>query len=193
MQYVWKLYTRLSRVVFCSRGRFVVCTISFLIILAIIPLSQLQLDNIDKYVLIIHMISRRNSNSQRTLHIWPSMVRYGVSLYVFWKYPIRKRFNNMNTRKKIDLKKTVCTFPGTHCVYWWPWASSPNHVLRALTMPLPATGNKLTHWSRDKMAAISQTTLPHSFSWMKMLEFRFKFHWSLFLRVRLTTFQHWFR
>ena len=30
----------------------------------------------------------------------------------------------------------------------------------------------LTHWSRDKMAAISQTTLSNVSSWMKMLEFR---------------------
>ena len=28
---------------------------------------------------------------------------------------------------------------------------------------------------------------------MKMLEFRLRFHWSLFLRVQLTIFQHWFR
>ena len=28
---------------------------------------------------------------------------------------------------------------------------------------------------------------------MKMFEFRLKFHWSLFLRVQLTIFQHWFR
>ena len=51
----------------------------------------------------------------------------------------------------------------------------------------------LTHWGRDKMAAVSQTTFSNAFSWMKMLEFRFKFHWSLFLRVQLTTFQHLFR
>ena len=51
----------------------------------------------------------------------------------------------------------------------------------------------LTHWSRDKMAAFSQTTLSNAFSWMKILEFRLKFHWSLFLRVQLTIFQHWFR
>ena len=49
--------------------------------------------------------------------------------------------------------------------------------------------NVLTHWGRDKMAAIFQTT----FSWMKIYEFRSKFHWSLFLRVQLTIFQHWFR
>ena len=51
----------------------------------------------------------------------------------------------------------------------------------------------LTHWSRDKMAAISQTTLSNAFSWMKMLEFRLKFHWSLFIRVQFTIVQHWFR
>ena len=52
---------------------------------------------------------------------------------------------------------------------------------------------RLTHWGRDKMAAVSQTTLSNSFSWMKMLEFRLRFHWSLFLRVQLTIFQHWLR
>ena len=44
----------------------------------------------------------------------------------------------------------------------------------------------LTHWGRDKMDAISQTTLSIAFSWMKMLEFWLNFHWSLFLRVQLT-------
>ena len=51
----------------------------------------------------------------------------------------------------------------------------------------------LTHWGRDKMAAISQTIFSNAFSWMKMDEFRLRFHWSLFLRVQLTIFQHWFR
>ena len=51
----------------------------------------------------------------------------------------------------------------------------------------------LTHWGRDKMAAVSQTTLSNAFSWMKMLEFRLRFHWSLFLRVQLTIIQHSFR
>ena len=44
----------------------------------------------------------------------------------------------------------------------------------------------LTHWGRDKMAAISQTTLSIALSWIKMLELRLNFHWSLFLRVQLT-------
>ena len=51
----------------------------------------------------------------------------------------------------------------------------------------------LTHWGRDKMAAISQTTFSGAFSWMKIYEFRLRFHWSLFLRFELTIFQHWFR
>ena len=51
----------------------------------------------------------------------------------------------------------------------------------------------LTHWGRDKMAAIFQTTFPNAFSWMKMFKFRLRFHWSLFPRVQLTVFQHWFR
>ena len=53
--------------------------------------------------------------------------------------------------------------------------------------------NVLTHWGRDKIDAISQTTFSNTFSWMKIFEFRLKFHWSLFPRVRLTIFQHWFR
>ena len=51
----------------------------------------------------------------------------------------------------------------------------------------------LTHWGRDKIDAVLQTTFSNAISWMKMLEFWLKFHWSLFLKVQLTIFQHWFR
>ena len=51
----------------------------------------------------------------------------------------------------------------------------------------------LTHRGRDKMDAILQTIFSNAFSWMKMFEFRLKFHWSLFLRAQLIIFQHWFR
>ena len=50
----------------------------------------------------------------------------------------------------------------------------------------------LTHWCRDKIAAIFQT-FSNVFSWMKMLPLRLKFHWSLFRRTKLIIFQHWFR
>ena len=57
----------------------------------------------------------------------------------------------------------------------------------------PALLSQLSHWGRDKMAAIIQTTFWNGFSSMKMYEYRLKFHWSLFLRVKLTIFRHWFR
>ena len=43
----------------------------------------------------------------------------------------------------------------------------------------------LTHWGRDKIATISQTTISNAFSWMKILGFRLKFHWSFFPRGRI--------
>ena len=45
--------------------------------------------------------------------------------------------------------------------------------------------NELTHWGRDKMAAIFQMIFSNGYSWMKMYEFRLTFHWSLFLGVQL--------
>ena len=42
----------------------------------------------------------------------------------------------------------------------------------------------LTHWARDEMYTISQTTFLSAFSWIKIYEFRIKFRWSLFLRVQ---------
>ena len=45
-------------------------------------------------------------------------------------------------------------------------------------------GQTLTHWGRDIMDAIFQTTFSNGFSWMKIYEFRLRFHWSLFLGVQ---------
>ena len=66
------------------------------------------------------------------------------------------------------------------------------HVLSAKWQAVARDWN-LTHWGRDKMAAIFQTTFSNEFLWMKMYEFRLSFHWSLFLGFQLTIFQHWFR
>ena len=51
----------------------------------------------------------------------------------------------------------------------------------------------LSHWGRDEMDIISLTTFSNVFSKLKMFEFRLKFHWSLFRRVKLAIFQHRFR
>ena len=40
--------------------------------------------------------------------------------------------------------------------------------------------------NRNKMAAIAQTTFSNKFSWMKMYQFRLRFHWNLFLRFEST-------
>ena len=53
--------------------------------------------------------------------------------------------------------------------------------------------NDLTHWGRDKMAAIFQTPFSNAFSWMEIYEFRLRFHLSLFLGAQLTIIQYWFR
>ena len=53
---------------------------------------------------------------------------------------------------------------------------------------LSILGLELTHWGRYKLAAFSQTTSLKALSWMKKCEFRLKFHWNLFLRVKFTIF-----
>ena len=51
----------------------------------------------------------------------------------------------------------------------------------------------LTHWSWNKMTAISQPTFWSAFSWMEMHEFLLKFHCILLLGAQLTISNHWFR
>ena len=53
----------------------------------------------------------------------------------------------------------------------------------------PYTHRCITHWGRDKMVAICQTTFSNAFSWMKIIVFWWKCHWNLFPRVQLTIFQ----
>ena len=50
-----------------------------------------------------------------------------------------------------------------------------------------------THLPLDKMVAVSQTIFSAAFLWMKSFVLWLKFHWSLFLRVKLAITQHWFR
>ena len=52
------------------------------------------------------------------------------------------------------------------------------------TKPFPE--QMLTHWVRETMAAIFQTTFSTAFSWMKTFESRLIFYWILFLMVQLT-------
>ena len=67
---------------------------------------------------------------------------------------------------------------------WHTWLAYSFGVSLDSTQYRPWTA--LTHWGRDKMAAISQTTFSNAFSWMNTYEFRIRFHWILFLMVEIT-------
>ena len=86
------------------------------------------------------------------------------------------------------------------------WSSKPilSHAKSLLFMHCHMRDNRVhngfgwlcehfTHWDRDKMAVIFQTTFSNAFFWMKMNEFRLRFHWNLLPRVKLTIFHHCFR
>ena len=64
-----------------------------------------------------------------------------------------------------------------------------NHCHRCETIQ----SHGLTHWGRDKMAAIFQTAFSNAFSWMKIYKFWLRFHWNFFPRVQIITFHHCFR
>ena len=58
------------------------------------------------------------------------------------------------------------------------------HSKGQLTRSLEMSTALLTDKGRDKMADIFQTAFSNAFCWMKMYDFRQKFHWSLFLWVQ---------
>ena len=91
---------------------------------------------------------------------------------------------------------SVVGVPSTHLVYvqdhLWCSANESDsyHCVRLHYILHDWWVQGLAHWGQDKMADFSRTTFSDAFSWMKMFEFRLRFHWSLFLRVQLTTSQH---
>ena len=52
------------------------------------------------------------------------------------------------------------------------WGISYETAVKLMSLPVDFTDVELTHWGRDKMTAISQTTFANAFSWMKMFELR---------------------
>ena len=91
--------------------------------------------------------------------------------------PNEWRKSSMILHAVCDYGATLCLVYGSHTVEWGIGYAQADKVL-------------LTHWGQDKMAAIFQTTFSNAFSSMKMFEFCWRFHWSLFLRVQLTISQH---
>ena len=78
-------------------------------------------------------------------------------------------------------------------VVWWYVGTKPLPK-PDMTMPCGVIRPHCVNSLRPRqMDAIFQTILSNAFSWMKMLEFRLKFHWSLFLRAQLRIVHHCFR
>ena len=73
------------------------------------------------------------------------------------------------------------------------WSSPPRNNGAYAIIQNITSRQWLTHWGRDKRAAIFQTTFSNGFSWMELYDFRLKFHGISFLEFELTLFQHWFR
>ena len=60
----------------------------------------------------------------------------------------------------------------------WLYLHGQAGIVDALQTECPATEQDLTHWGRDKMAAIFQTTVSNAFSWMKTFVLWFNFHFK---------------
>ena len=91
-----------------------------------------------------------------------------------WKcYSVAENFN------RVFFRMCSLGYQWFHFFHIMPW-----HWVR--TKPLWDQKHPLTHWGQDKMAAMFQMAFSYIFYWMKMFEFHWRFHWSLFLRFALT-------
>ena len=80
------------------------------------------------------------------------------------------------------------------CLIWFMWHKNHHGVSNVVAKDLALiwyhgmavhAGVALTHWGRDKMAAISQTTFSNAFSWMKVHAFCSKFRWGFATKVQI--------
>ena len=130
------------------------------------------------------------------------MFDVGLSQQHVISFPYDLVYVNVDYRGNIRLCVNVYVYVLVPCcinVHIYRTTSYGRFQLDLNTLPYiygPFTINHcrlLTHWGREEMNNISQTTFSNAFSPMKLFEFRLKFHWNLFPRVQLTIFQHWFR
>ena len=108
---------------------------------------------------------------------WVKFASQKLATYVGFKLPI--------LYIETDFWQTYAFLISAALIFWQTCYAPVRHPV--------LISDDLIHWDRDKMADIFQTTFSNVFSWMKMYEFLLRFHWSLFLRVILTIFQHWSR
>ena len=82
-----------------------------------------------------------------------------------WRKHCQTSVYSLNMISSLNM---ICTKPNCSNIRW---------ILCVLR------SNTINTLRTRQMNAISQTTFSNGFSWMKMFEFRLKFHWSLFPRV----------
>ena len=125
----------------------------------------------------------RISVTSRLLHS-PSLVKVGLSVGyhmtwppIGWHHHFVIDWSSYWDCLSCGLKLLM----GISTIFRWHW-QSPSTVLMAGKLPaawvVQGDCEELTHWGRDKMDAISQTTFSNAFSWMKVFESRLKFHWN---------------
>ena len=122
----------------------------------------------------------------RDLYVGPVNIFLIFHAVIYW--PPQYKISGVKSVQSIGRSGVVRRLPSIE-LYWFDQSIGHHIAVPVMTARWHVL---LTHWGRDKMAAISQTALSNAFSWMKMLELRLKFDWSLFLRVQLTIFQRLF-
>ena len=111
-------------------------------------------------------------------YIWNILKENDVTVILFYSRCYKLKWN--------DATHMIC--------FIWIWALAINRFAYANDDKMLFDYyilTQLTHLPLDKMAAVSLMTFSNALSWMKSFVFRFRFHWSLFLRVQLTITQHW--
>ena len=81
-----------------------------------------------------------------------------------------------------------------HTDLWCQFAPIPSHVSsKHLTLHSATHPHTHTHTQPTHPRHFGRRHFQIAFSWMKMIEFRFKFHLIMLPGVQLTISQHWFR
>ena len=151
--------------------------------------SKATLMNMDKYFMWIHYERLHNHNKakhNKTVCIFLGI--YCMSHRSRYSFSGTHWYSSMPSRTHRPCAAKHCHMKVICLHFILPYLYRTIHTYACIS-----TMCALTHGCRDKMAAIFQTTFSNAFSWMIMYEFRLRYQWSLFLRVKLTIFQHCFR
>ena len=124
------------------------------------------------------------SNSQQTPHTSPSRASYGVSIM-----RILKKINRAITAPHYMYRYMDLHLILSHNKHYTnqPLVCGSAHYI---SLVIPSTVNASV--PRQNGPILADDILKCIF-WMKITEFRFKFHWNLFPGVQLKISQHWFR